>query len=151
MGPIRPMNSADFVIFKKELLKMRNLQQRLINSRTYLALISLAVLSAICVVAPLAGATTPSITVSVANNSQKAVSHLYLASAGSNDWTGDQLSGAISAGASQNVSVTWGESTVQLIAEDEDGCFLSTTIDNSGSPGWTLTNSTPRDCGSGAE
>ena len=126
---------------------MRNLQQRPINSRTYLALMFLAVLSAICVLAPLSRATTPSITVSVVNNSQRAVSHLYLASAGSDNWTGDQLSGAINAGASQNVSVTWGESTVQLIAEDEDGCFLTTTIDNSGSPSWTITSSTARNCG----
>jgi len=107
----------------------------------------LAVLSAICVLAPLSRATAPSITVSVVNDSQKAVSHLYLASAGSDNWTGDQLSGAVNAGANQNVSVTWSESTVQLIAEDEDGCFLKTTIDNSGSPSWTITNSTTRDCG----
>ena len=130
---------------------MRNVQQRLINSRTYLPLIFLAVLSAICVLVPLASATTPSITVNVVNNSQKAVSHLYLASAGQDNWTADQLSEGIGAGASQSVNVTWSESTVQLIAEDEDGCFLSTTIDNSGSPSWTITSSTPRDCGSGAE
>jgi len=126
---------------------MRTLQQRLINSRTYLALTSLAVFSAICVLAPLAGATTSSITVSLVNNSQKVVSHLYLASAGQDNWTGDQLGGALGAGASQNVSVTWSESTVQLIAEDEDGCFLKTTVDNSGSPSWTITSSTTRDCG----
>ena len=126
---------------------MRNLQQRPINSRNYVALMFLAVLSAICVLAPLSRATTPSITVNLINNSQKAVSHLYLASAGSDNWTGDQLSGAINAGASQNVSVTWSESTVQLIAEDEDGCFLTTTIDNSGSPSWTITSSTARNCG----
>jgi hypothetical protein len=126
---------------------MSNLQQRLINTRTFLALIFLAVLSAVCVLTPLSNATAPSITVSVVNNSQKGVSHLYLASAGSDDWTGDQLSGAINAGGSQSLSVTWSESTVQLIAEDEDGCFLKTTIDNSGSPSWTITNSTTRDCG----
>ena len=130
---------------------MRNLEQRLINSRTFLALIFLAVLSAVCVLSPLSRATTASITVNVVNNSQKAVSHLYLASDGQDNWTGDQLSGAINAGASQNVSVDWSESTVQLIAEDEDGCFLKTTVDNSGSPSWTITSSTTRDCGSGAE
>jgi hypothetical protein len=126
---------------------MRNLQPRQINNRTFLAIIFLAVLSAICVLAPLTSATAPSITVNIINNSQKGISYLYLASAGQDNWTGDQLNGSISAGASQNVSVTWSESTVQLIAEDEDGCFLKTTIDNSGSPSWTITNSTPRDCG----
>ncbi len=126
---------------------MRNLQQRSINTRTYVALIFLAVLSAVCVLAPLSRATVSSITVSVVNNSQKGISHLYLSSAGGDNWTADQLSSAIGAGASQNVSVTWSESTVKLIAEDEDGCFLSTTIDNSGSPSWTITNSTTRDCG----
>ena len=126
---------------------MRNFQQQSINKRIYLALIFLAVLSAVCVITPLSRATEPSITVNLVNNSQKAVNHLYLASAGQDNWTGDQLSGAVNAGDSQNVSVTWSESTVQLVAEDEDGCFLSTTIDNSGSPSWTITSSTPRDCG----
>jgi hypothetical protein len=126
---------------------MRSFQPRSITTRTYLALMFLAVLSAVCVLAPLSRATAPSITVSVVNNSQKAVSHLYLSSAGDDNWSNDQLSGAISAGASQNVSVTWSESTVKLIAEDEDGCFLSTTVDNSGSPSWTITSSTTRDCG----
>jgi hypothetical protein len=126
---------------------MRNLQQRLINTRTYVALMFLAVFSMICVLAPLSTATTPSITVNVVNNSQKVVNHLYLASAGNDNWTGDQLGGAVNAGSSQSVSVTWSESTVQLIAEDEDGCFLSTTVENSGSPTWTITNSTTRDCG----
>ena len=126
---------------------MRNVQPRSINTLTFPALIFLAVLSAVCVLAPLSSATTPSITVSVVNNSQKGINHLYLASAGQDNWTGDQLSGAINAGASQDVSVTWSESTVQLIAEDEDGCFLKTTINNSGSPNWTMTNSTARDCG----
>ena len=130
---------------------MRNLQQRSINTRTYLALIFLALLSAVCVLAPLSSATAPSITVNVVNNSQKGISHLYLASEGGDNWTADKLSGAINAGASQNVSVDWSESTVQLIAEDEDGCFLKATVDNSGSPSWTITNSTVRDCGSGAE
>ena len=125
---------------------MKNLQRR-INSKTYLALISLA---AVCVLAPLASATAPSITVSIVNNSQKGVIHLYLASAGQDNWTADQLSGAINAGSSQNVSVTWNESTAQLIAEDEDGCFLTTTVDNSGSPSWTITTNTVMDCGSGA-
>ena len=126
---------------------MRNFQQRSINTRTYLALIFLAVLSAVCVLAPLSSATAPSITVSVVNNSQIGISHLYLASAGGDNWTADKLSGSINAGASQNVSVDWSESTVQLIAEDDDGCFLKTIIDNSGSPTWTITSSTVRDCG----
>jgi hypothetical protein len=107
----------------------------------------LAVLSAVCVLAPLSRATVPTITVSVVNNSQKGIRHLYLSSAGSDNWSADQLSGGIGAGSSQNVNVTWSESTVKLIAEDEDGCFLSTTIDNSGSPSWTITSSTTRDCG----
>ena len=124
---------------------MRN--RRLINSRTYLALFLLAVFSAVCVLPPLSSATAPSISVTVVNDSQKALGHLYLASAASDNWSGDQLGKAINAGSSRNVSVSWGESTVRLIAEDEDGCFLSTTIDNSGSPTWTITNSSARDCG----
>ena len=126
---------------------MRNFPRLLSNTRSYPFLIFVAVVSLFCVLAPLSRATSLSITVSVVNNSQKGIGHLYLASAGGDNWTADQLSAGISAGSSQNVSVTWSESTVQLIAEDEDGCFLKTTVDNSGSPSWTITSSTVRDCG----
>jgi hypothetical protein len=126
---------------------MKNFQRQSIHKRIYPLLTLVAVASLFCVLTPLSRATAPSITVNVVNNAQKGISHLYLASAGSDNWTADQLTGAINAGASQNVSITWSESTAQLIAEDEDGCFLTTTIENSGSPSWTITNSTARDCG----
>src|SRR4030095_8905565 len=126
---------------------MRNLQQRLINSRTYLALISLAVFSAICVLTPLASATAPALTISVVNNSQKEIRHLFLASAGSDNWGDDQISEPITAGTSRNINASCNESTVKVVVEDEDGCFLTTTFDVAGSPNWTITSSTARNCG----
>jgi hypothetical protein len=97
--------------------------------------------------APLAGANTPPVTINVVNNSQKEIRHLFLASAAGENWGDDQLSQPISAGTSRNINADWNESTVKLVAEDEDGCFLKTTIDTSGTPTWTITSSTARDCG----
>jgi hypothetical protein len=120
----------------------------MVNSRTYLALISLAVFSAICVLTPLSSATAPAMTISVVNNSQKEIRHLFLASAGSDNWGDDQISEPITAGTSRNINASWNESTVKVVVEDEDGCFLTTTLDVAGSPNWTITSSTARNCGS---
>lgn len=112
-------------------------------------LIFIPVLALFCVLTPLSGATAQTATVNITNNSQGEIRHLYLAPAGTDDWGADQLGQPIAAGTSRNVNITWTDSTVKLIAEDEDGCFLTTTIEVAGSPGWTITDSTARDCGSG--
>jgi hypothetical protein len=50
-------------------------------------------------------------------------------------------------GATRNLEVSWDQATVKLVAEDQDGCFLNTTVAATGSPVWTIASDTPRDCG----
>lgn len=97
---------------------------------------------------PRSTAIAPSLTISVVNNSQREIRHLYLSPADNDNWGPDQLNGtAISSGATRNLQISWNQSTVKLVAEDADGCFLSTTVQATGSPVWTITSDTPRDCG----
>src|SRR5215813_2605690 len=123
---------------------MRRLHRMFINPRTFAGFLMLVVL---CVLTPLSNATAPTLTISVVNNSQLEILHLYLAPAGTNDWGSDQLSSSISAGSSRNVDISWNQSTVKLVAEDQDGCFFTTTVEATGSPTWTITSSSSRDCG----
>ena len=116
-------------------------------TRIYPLLIVVAVASVFCVMTPLSRANAPTLCINVVHNSQKEIRHLFLASAGTDNWGDDQLSGPITAGTSCNINASWNESTAKVVAEDEDGCFLTTTLDAAGNPNWTVTTSTARNCG----
>ena len=126
---------------------MRNFQRLLMNTRIYPLLILVAVAGLFCVLSPRSSATATALTISVVNNSQKEIRHLFLAPAGTDNWGDDQISQPISAGTSRNINASWSESTVKVVAEDEDGCFLTTTLEAAGTPNWTITTSTARNCG----
>jgi hypothetical protein len=126
---------------------MKKFDRRLSHTRIYSLLVGFALLNIFCVQPRISRAAAPVVTISVVNNSAKEIRHLFLASAGSDNWGDDQLSGVITAGTSRNITADWNESTVKIVAEDEDGCFLTTTLDAAGSPSWTITSSTPRNCG----
>lgn len=128
---------------------MRNLRDALLNSRIYFRLLMLvAVVSTLAALTPLATATAPPLTISVVNNSGREIRHLYLSPVNSDDWGPDQLNNSsISPGATRNLNVSWDQSSVKLVGEDQDGCFLSTTVEASGSPVWTITSDTSRNCG----
>jgi hypothetical protein len=126
---------------------MRTFHRLLSNTRIYPLLISVAVVGLFCVLTPLSSATAPALSLSVVNNSQKEIRHLFLASAGTDNWGDDQISEPISTGTSRNINASWNESTVKIVAEDEDGCFLTTTLEVAGNPNWTITSSTTRNCG----
>jgi hypothetical protein len=100
----------------------------------------------ICTASSLASA--PTLTITVNNNSSLEIRHLYLSPANNENWGPDQLNNSpISSGISRQVNVSWEQSTVKLVAEDQDGCFLQTTVEASGSPEWTIDNNTSRNCG----
>ena len=93
-------------------------------------------------------ASAPPLTITVTNNSSREIRHLYLSPANNDNWGADQLnSSAISPGASRQLNVSWEQSTVKLVAEDQDGCFLTQTVEASGEASWTIDNNTSRNCG----
>jgi hypothetical protein len=129
---------------------MKNLSYELPNFKVCFRLLMLvAVLCTLAALTPRATATT-SLTISIVNNSGLEIRHLYLSPADNDNWGADQLnSAAIGSGATRDLQVSWDQSTVKLVAEDQDGCFLTTTVAATGTPAWTITNDTTRDCGFG--
>lgn len=126
---------------------MRNLS--VLNSKTSIRFLMLvAVLSTLAPLTPLSTATAPPLTITVVNNSSWSISHLYLSPANNDNWGPDQLNeSSISPGATRTVDVSWDQSTVKLVGEDQDGCFLSTTVAATGNPVWTIASDAARNCG----
>jgi len=87
--------------------------------------------------------------VNIVNNSSRTISHIYLSHVGTDDWTGNQIGESVIApGQSYNLSnAACDQQQVKVIAEDQDGCFLSTVVNCGDNAAWTVTNDTSRDCG----
>ena len=97
----------------------------------------------------LSRARTTSTSVNIVNNSSRDVIHVYLSHVNSDDWSGNQLGDSkISPGQSFTLNnVACDQQQVKVIAEDADGCFLSTVVNCGDNATWTITNDTARDCG----
>lgn len=97
----------------------------------------------------LSHARTVATSVNIVNNSSREISNVYTSHLDADDWSADLLGDArIAAGQSQNVgSIQCDGQQVKIIAEDQDGCFISTIVTCGSSSTWTITNDTPRDCG----
>jgi hypothetical protein len=94
------------------------------------------------------GARMTATSVNIVNNSSREIRSVYLSPVSVDDWSGNQLSAAIPAGQSRNLSnIACDQQQVKVIAEDQDGCFTSTVITCGDSATWTVTNETARDCG----
>lgn len=107
-----------------------------------------AVLASVCALTLPSAASTPLAAVTITNNSSWEIRGLYLSPANSNNWGPDQLNGAvINPGGTYTLSISWDQPTVKIIAEDKDGCFLSTTVDATTNSEWTITSSSARNCG----
>lgn len=100
--------------------------------------------------APLfSSACRPATSVVIINNTTGLeIRRLYL-SGSDNNWGPDLLNGSvISAGSTytQN-NLTCGGTSVKVIAEDQNGCFLYQTVACGENSTWTITNDAAPDCG----
>src|SRR5205807_1094091 len=121
------------------------------NSRINRNLWRLATLSiALFALTVLSSARTATTSVNIVNNSNKEIRNVYLSHVNVDDCGGNQLGDAtILPGQSFNLSnVGCDQQQVKVVAEDQDGCFLSTVINCGDNSVWTITNLTARDCGS---
>ena len=90
-----------------------------------------------------------STSVTIVNNSSREIRNVYTSHVDRNDWSGGLLGGGatLAAGHSLDLSnLACDGQQIKVIAEDQDGCFLSTVIDCGASATWTITNDTARDC-----
>lgn len=85
----------------------------------------------------------------IVNNSSRQIVHVYFAPVGTDDWTANQLSAPIVPGSSFTFSSNYncGQTQFQVHAEDQDGCFVTTTAACGDKTKWTITSSSARDCG----
>lgn len=90
-----------------------------------------------------------STSVTIVNNSSRVIRNVYTSHVDADDWSANLLGEAtIAAGQSLDVSnLACDGQQVKVIAEDEDGCFLSTVVTCGQNSSWTVSNSTARDCG----
>lgn len=90
-----------------------------------------------------------STSVNIVNNSSREVRNVYTSHVDADDWSSDLL-GDASIGPNQSSTIsgfTCDQQQVKVIAEDQDGCFLSTVVSCGSSSTWTITNDAARDCG----
>lgn len=85
----------------------------------------------------------------VVNNSGLEIRHLYLSPTDRKDWSADQLGGSvIRPGESFTLdNVSCAQSEIKLIAEDQNGCFLSQVVSCADGAGWTIPAGATPDCG----
>ena len=127
---------------------MKSLLDELPNFKIYFRVLLLVVGLCMLTVLVTHSTATSALTISIVNNGGSEICHFYLSPPDNDNWGPDQLNETgISPGATRNLEVSWDQATVKLVAEDQDGCFLNTTVAATGSPVWTITSDTARDCG----
>jgi hypothetical protein len=128
---------------------MKNLRGTLQASRIKVGLLMMVALIVMFgVVSTSSRASAPSLSITVVNNSSWEIRHLYLSPANNDNWGDDQLNqSTINPGGRRTLNVSWDQSTVKLVAEDQDGCFLSTTVAASADLTWTIAGTESRNCG----
>jgi hypothetical protein len=116
-----------------------------------IALLVLGLLVGTMVYSPLLSkAHTSTSAITIVNNSSHEVRHVFLSAPDQNNWSADQLnSSTIPAnGGSATISnISCNGSSIKVIAEDEDGCFVYQVVSCADSVTWTITNAATRDCG----
>lgn len=87
-------------------------------------------------------------TINIVNNSSREIRHVYLAHVNADDWSSDQLNNTVvQPGQSHSLNnVSCDQAEVKVIAEDQDGCFLTGVV-ACGNATWTISNETAVDCG----
>jgi hypothetical protein len=137
-----------FDLFSTRGLTMKNLTTILNPGIGFRVTLLAVVLCSLATVFLLYAAPAQSVTLTVTNNSTREIRHLYLSPAENDNWGSDQLNNsAIGVGATRTLNLAWEQAALKLIGEDQDGCFLSATVNVASNVEWTITNDTPLDCG----
>lgn len=113
--------------------------------------IVMIVVGTLATVPLLSGAHTAATTsVTIVNNSSREIRHVYLSATSQDNWGPDQLDHSVIAagGGSFTMSnVSCSGADMKVIAEDQNGCFVSHIEACGGSVTWTITNDATPDCG----
>lgn len=117
----------------------------------FASLVVLGVFLGVMVCGPLLSrAYAPTTAITITNNSNREIRHVFLSAPDQNNWGPDQLGSSSIAPNGGSVtlgSVSCDGSSIKVIAEDHDGCFSYQVVSCSENASWTITNDTTRDCG----
>lgn len=117
----------------------------------FTSLVLLSVFVGVMVCGPLlTRAYVPTTAITIVNNSNREIRHVFLSAPDSNNWGSDQLVNSVipANGGSFTISnVSCAGSSIKVIAEDQDGCFSYQVVSCSENATWTITSGTTRDCG----
>lgn len=116
------------------------------------SLVLLGVFVGIMVCAPLLSAAhAPSTAITIVNNSSHEIRHVYLSPPDTNNWGPDQLVNSVIAPNGGSFTISDGNcagSSIKVIAEDNEGCFMYQVVQCGETVTWTISANTARDCGS---
>ena len=127
---------------------MRNITSKTSRLVSYFAILAVVFCAALLLVPKLSRAHADGNSINVTNNTDHNIAHLYSSPPTSDRWGSDLLNdAALGSGQSFTVTnVTCEDSSVKLIAEDQDGCFVSAVVSCSNGA-WSITNDLTPDCG----
>jgi hypothetical protein len=97
----------------------------------------------------LSKAHAPATAITITNNSSREIRHVYLSPTNQDNWGPDQLNNSVIApgGSFTLANVSCGSSDIKVIAEDQNGCFVSNVVLCTDNATWTITNEATPDCG----
>ena len=117
----------------------------------YIPFVVMGVFLGVMVCGPLlTRAYAPTTAITIVNNSNREIRHVFLSAPDQNNWGSDQLGSSAIAPNGGSVTlgnVSCGGPSIKVIAEDHDGCFSYQVVSCSENASWTITNDTTRDCG----
>lgn len=129
---------------------MRGLTKNVRSGGAKWRAILLAPLCALVFITPVSSARLY-MTIKVANNSGRDMLHIYLSPTDRNAWGPDQLAQGTALRNGQEMTlneVTCAGNEIQVIAEDEQGCFVYGVVSCAeGSGSWDIAKELPVDCG----
>lgn len=117
----------------------------------FTSLVLVGVFVGVMVCGPLLSrAYAPTMSITIVNNSNREIRHVFLSAPDSNNWGSDQLANSVISanGGSFTISnASCNGSGVKVIAEDHEGCFFYQVVACSDNSTWTITASATPDCG----
>ena len=119
-------------------------------ARTRRRLLLIGVLCLACVALPLLARThAQPAGISVVNNSALEIRHLYLSAPDNDNWGPDQLNNTIiRTGETFTLNnVSCGQAEIKLVAEDQNGCFVTQVVACADNSTWTIPAGVTPNCG----
>ena len=117
----------------------------------FTSLVVLGIFLGVMVCGPLLSrAYAPTTAITIVNNSNREIRHVFLSAPDQNNWGSDQLGNSVIAanGGSFTVgNVSCNGPTIKVIAEDHEGCFYYKVVSCSENAAWTISSSDTPDCG----